>query len=63
MPLERRRCVRLKAECIFARVLLVSLWDVKVYVVSVDTLGTVHVFISGLCDCEHFCALSRSVCL
>lgn len=38
----------LKAACIFVRVLLCSLWDVKVYIVSVDILGTVHVFISGL---------------
>lgn len=41
----------LKAECIFVSFLLCSLWDVKVYIVSVDILGTVHVFISGLCLC------------
>lgn len=41
----------LKAECIFVSFLPRSLWDVKVYIVSVDILGTVHVFISGLCPC------------
>lgn len=41
----------LKAECIFVSFLLCSLWDVKVYIVRVDILGTVYVFISGLCLC------------
>lgn len=38
----------LDAECIFVSC---SLWDVKVYIVSVDILGTVHVFIS-VCECD-----------
>lgn len=47
----------MKAECIFVGFLLCSLWDVKVYiVVSVDILGTVHVFYIWFvsvweCDC------------
>lgn len=35
--------------CEFSAVFL--FWDVKVYIVSVDILGAVHVFISGLCLC------------
>lgn len=30
---------------------LLFLWEVKVYIVSVETLEAVHVFISGLCLC------------
>lgn len=39
--------------CEFSAVFL--FWDVKVYIVSVDILGAVHVFISGLCLCECDC--------
>lgn len=36
----------LKADCIFVSFLVRSLWDVKVYLVSVEVLGNLRVFIS-----------------
>jgi len=76
---ERRGDWELKAQCKCVSFLLCSLWDVTVYIVSVNILGTVHVFISGLCPCVNvaqqlfflkrfpsrspFCTRFRSVCL